>query len=193
MKMTMNALHAITLLVACFNAFLNAVASSVITEPPPQDLCDTDITIPDWKNYDVNNLKKRLQGKTLKVGCHWDPGFVHMCSEEGRRCKLPEVETPVYAQPYPQVVCTDCKQLDGLQVEILKAVAERGGYALNITRDFDIGGNWWTDLAVRRQKGMANGHYHTDVSRRLVVSKSIIKRTLRESFMSVLGFEPEVW
>ena len=161
-----------------------------------------------------NNLKKRLQGKTLKVGCHWDPGFVHMCSEEGRRCKLPEVETPVYAQPYPQVVCTDCKQLDGLQVEILKAVAERGGfalnwtlmrdvstangetyteYALNITRDFDIGGNWWTDLADRRQKGMANGHYHTDVSRRLVVSKSIIKRTLRESFMSVLGFEPEVW
>lgn len=54
--MTMNALHAITLLVACFNAFLNAVASSVITEPPPQDLCDTDITIPDWKNYDVVRL-----------------------------------------------------------------------------------------------------------------------------------------
>ena len=56
MKMTMNALHAITLLVACFNAFFNAVASSVITEPPPQDLCDIDITIPDWKNYDVVRL-----------------------------------------------------------------------------------------------------------------------------------------
>ena len=54
--MTMNALHAITLLVACFNAFFNAVASSVITEPPPQDLCDIDITIPEWKNYDVVRL-----------------------------------------------------------------------------------------------------------------------------------------
>lgn len=66
-------------------------------------------------------------------------------------------------------------------------------YALNITRDFDMGGNWWTDLADRRQKGMANGHYHTDVSRRLVVSKAIAKKTLRESFMSVLGFDLEVW
>jgi len=56
MKMTMNALHAITLLVACFNAFFNAVASSVISEPPPQDLCDIDITIPDWKNYEVVRL-----------------------------------------------------------------------------------------------------------------------------------------
>ena len=161
-----------------------------------------------------NNLKKRLQGKTLKVGCHWDPGFVHLCSEEGMKCKMPDVPTPEYEQPYPQVVCTDCKQLDGLQVEILKSVAERGGfalnwtvmrdvstangetyteYALNITRDFDIGGNWWTDLADRRQKGMANGHYHTDVSRRLVVSKSSVQMTLRESFMSVLGFDVEVW
>lgn len=58
--MTMNALHVITLLVACFNAFVSIVTSTVITEPPPQDLCDIDITIADWKNYDVVRLNSTV-------------------------------------------------------------------------------------------------------------------------------------
>ena len=56
MMMKMNAFRVIAPLVACFCALSCAMASP-ISEPAPQDICgDVDITIPDWKNYDVVRL-----------------------------------------------------------------------------------------------------------------------------------------
>ena len=86
-------------------------------------------------------------------------------------------------------MCTDCDksdyELSGLQYVILTEIAKIGQfslnwtvlrdvsgdpahketyteYALNISRDFDIGGNWWTDLPDRRVKGISDHFFRNN-------------------------------
>ncbi len=133
-----------------------------------------------------NEMKKRLEGKTLNVISHWDPGYVY----------IEDFPTPQYNRPYPDIVCTNsCVEeggLSGLNYETFMKVAEIGGFAVNWTlhrdvsgennetytelalnfmNDYDVGTNWWTDNMERRHLGLACGYYHVDVSRVLAVRK----------------------
>ena len=152
-------------------------------------------------------MKRRLEGKTLNVISHWDPGYVY----------IKDLPTPQYNSPYPDIVCTNgCVEeggLSGLNYETFMKVAEIGGFAvnwtlhrdvagdynesytqlaLNFTEDYDVGTNWWTDSMERRHLGLACGYYHVDVSRVLAVRKV----SDAGKVMLALMFKPftvEVW
>ena len=158
-----------------------------------------------WNSYYVQKL---LRGKTINVGVIWDPGVAYEKTE-------PE-HLPGYAtDPSPYVICTgsDCAQwLDGQDYAVFTEVARRGGFDVNwtlfrgpindesyndmvtnITLNYDLSAQWWTDSFARREMGIASGRYFQDLSRELVVPRINLSKKLDPLRLMLKPFSWHAW
>lgn len=158
-----------------------------------------------WNSYYVQTL---LKNKTLNVGVIWDPGVAY---EKTEPKNLPGYAT----EPSPYVICTgaDCTQwLDGQDYAVFTEVARRGGFDVNwtllrgpirdetyndlvtnITLNYDMSAQWWTDSFTRRGMGIASGRYFQDLSRELVVQRINLSKKLEPLQLMLKPFSWHAW
>ena len=152
-----------------------------------------------WQNDAVARM---FAGETINVGVIWDPGVV----------KADAVASTDTTTPSPFAVCEGnaaCGDyLDGPDYAIFQEVAQRGGFTANwtlfrdklgtetydnlvtnITLNYDVSGQWWTDSSARRAMGIASSQYFQDLSRMLVVKKTVQTKT----FQPDLLLKPFTW
>lgn len=152
-----------------------------------------------WSNAAVERM---LEGETITVGVLWDPGVV----------KNGTVAPTDTTTPSPFPVCEGnaaCEgYLDGPDYAIFEEVAKRGRFTANwtlfrdvvgdetyddlvtnITLNYDVSGQWWTDSPGRRAMGIASSQYFQDLSRVLVVEKTVQTK----KFQPDLLLKPFTW